>query len=260
MLVWLKRLNYFYFSLLPFQFSIKMGQTNRGKEPSDDKLFGPETVHVKLKYAVDDLSHLMGRGYAQKSALALIGNRYKLNVRQQKAVQGMASSAEQSENRKERSVKFEALENKEVVMDGFNVLILLESLLSGAYLFKGTDGFYRDLSSVHGSYKKVTQTARAIELTGEFYENAKLKSMHWYFDKPVSNSGKLKKLIEDTATGKGYDWQVSLTFQTDADIVNENKISVSSDAWILDNSTQNFNLLKHIIEKQSASNVIDLGY
>ncbi|AEA42152.1 DUF434 domain-containing protein [Fluviicola taffensis] len=235
-----------------------MGQTNRGKEPSDDKLFGSETVHLKLKDAVEDLGHLMGRGYAQKSALALIGNRYKLNVRQQKAVQGMAASAEQVAKRKARSLQYEALENEEVVIDGFNVLILLESFLSGAYLFKGADGFYRDLSSVHGSYKKVTQTSRAIELVGEFYESTKIKKLHWYFDKPVSNSGKLKKLIEEMAMEKGNDWQVSLTFQTDADIVNENKISVSSDAWILDNSTWNFNFLKYIVGKQSAPNIIDL--
>lgn len=237
-----------------------MGQTNRGKEPSDDKLFSTESVRIKLRDAMDDLSHLMGRGYAQKSALALVGNRYKLNVRQQKAVQGMAASAEQVLKRKERSLQFEALENQEVVVDGFNVLILLESLLSEAYLFKGADGFYRDLSSVHGSYKKVSQTARAIELIGDFYEKARIKSMHWYFDKPVSNSGKLKQLIGEIAAERGYNWQVSLTFQTDADIVNENKISVSSDAWILDNSTQNFNLVGYLIQKQAAPNVIDLGY
>ncbi|WP_343605526.1 DUF434 domain-containing protein [Fluviicola sp.] len=237
-----------------------MSQSSRGKEPSDDKLFGSDSVRQKLKDAVADLGHLMGRGYAQKSALALIGNRYKLNVRQQKAVQGMAASSEQILKRQERSLSFEVLENQEVVMDGFNVLILLESFLSGAYLFKGADGFYRDLSSVHGSYKKVSQTARAIELIGEFYEKAKIKKIHWYFDKPVSNSGKLKKIIEDIATEKGYDWQVKLTFQTDADIVNENKISVSSDAWILDHSDRNFNFLNDVINNQSASNIIDLDF
>ena len=84
--------------------------------------------------------------------------------------------------------------------------------------------------------------------------------MHWYFDKPVSNSGKLKQLIGEIAAEREYNWQVSLTFQTDADIVNENKISVSSDAWILDNSTQNFNLLEYLVQKQDAPNVIDLGY
>mgnify|MGYP000882043401 CR=1 FL=1 len=237
-----------------------MGQTNRGKEPSDDKLFGTAAMQQRIKDAVEDLSHLMGRGYAQKSALALTGNRYKLNVRQQKAVQGMAASAEQVKKRKESSLVLEALKEQEVVIDGFNVLILLESLLSGAYLFKGVDGFYRDLSSVHGSYKKVSQTARAMELVGDFYEKSGIKSMHWFFDKPVSNSGKLKQLIEALASERGYHWQVSLTFRTDEDLVKEGKIVISSDAWILDNSERNFNLLHEVIKWQEAQNVIDLNY
>lgn len=235
-----------------------MGQTNRGKEPSDDKLFSSKSIQIRLREAVEDLSYLMGRGYSQKSALALIGNRYKLNVRQQKAVQGMAASKDQLLNRKERTVSIETLKGKELVLDGFNVIILMESLLSGAYLFKGSDGFYRDLSSVHGSYKKVKQTMRAIELIGDFYADQQVKRMHWYFDKPVSNSGQLRKIIEEFAAQKGYDWKVSLTFQTDADIVNEEKIAISSDAWILDNCIQNFNYLQYVIEKQENSNVIDL--
>lgn len=236
-----------------------MTQTNRGKESSDEKLFGTEKMRVLLKEAVEDLSHLMSRGYAQRSALPLVGNRYKLNVRQQKALQGMAASVEQVRHRNECSLRASELEGQEIVLDGFNVLILLESLLSDAYVFKGADGFYRDLSSVHGSYRKVQQTTRAIELVGEFYTKQRIRSMHWYFDKPVSNSGKLKKIIEDFAAENNFGWQVSLTFQTDADIVSEQKTVISSDAWILDHSKRNFNLVKYIAEEYAAANIVDLN-
>lgn len=57
---------------------------NRGKNSGDDKLFGSAKVRERMLLAVEDLNYLMGRGYAQKSALLLIGNRYRLNVRQQK--------------------------------------------------------------------------------------------------------------------------------------------------------------------------------
>jgi len=220
---------------------------NRGKQSSDDKLFGTAKMHLKLKSAVEDLSHLLSRGYAQRSALALVGNRYMLNVRQQQSVLGMAASTASIANRGQKNLPVAALKDQSVVIDGFNVLIGLESLLSGGYIFKGMDGFYRDLSSVHGSYKRVQQTARAIELIAEFYVQAEIGQMHWYFDKPVSNSGKLKKLIEDLATEKGYDWQVDLTFATDKDIVAEQKTVITSDAWILDEAVSNFNLLDYVV-------------
>lgn len=228
---------------------------NRGKESSDDKLFGSEKMRLAIGNAVKDLSHLMSRGYAQKSCVSLVGNRYKLNVRQQKAVLGMSASEEQIAYRTTNSLAVSELRNAEVVIDGFNALILLESLLSDAYIFKGADGFFRDLSSVHGTYKKVQQTSRAIELIADFYIATGIRYLHWYFDKPVSNSGKLKKLLEDLATEKGYSWTVSLTFNPDKDIVETGKIAISSDAWILDNAAKNFNLIRYIIENGSSGNV-----
>ncbi len=54
---------------------------NRGKESDDDKLFGLKWLPV-FKEAVDDLCFLLTRGYAENSALALIGNHYRLKKRQ----------------------------------------------------------------------------------------------------------------------------------------------------------------------------------
>jgi hypothetical protein len=231
---------------------------NRGKDSGDDKLFGRGRIQLKLKAAVDDLSYLMGKGYAQRSATALVGNRYRLNLRQQKAVMGMSASDLQVESRQKNSLPVSAISGKELVVDGFNVLILLESFLSNAYIFKGRDGFFRDLSGVHGSYKKVQQTDGAIGIMAGFHLSANVLSMHWFFDKPVSNSGKLKQLVESIALEKGLRWKVSLTYTTDKDIVKENKTVLSSDAWILDNAPANFNLAGHLLKDSHSSNIIDL--
>ena len=73
---------------------------NRGKNSNDDQLFGSDKIQQKLKEAVIDMHYLLSRGYAEKSSLQLVGNRYRLNVRQQQAVQGMSASEEQIEQRK----------------------------------------------------------------------------------------------------------------------------------------------------------------
>lgn len=56
---------------------------NRGKEGSDDRLFGQEFMQRKIKEAVFDMSFLLERGYGEASSCELAGNRYKLNKRQQ---------------------------------------------------------------------------------------------------------------------------------------------------------------------------------
>lgn len=135
-----------------------MTTRNRGKDTGDDQLFGSEKMVLKLKNATKDMNYLLSRGFAEKASAELVGNRYKLRSRQIQMLKGASASDFQMEDRKNKLISLENLTNKSVYLDGFNVLILLESLLSGAYIFKGWDGCFRDLSSVHGSYKSVIQT------------------------------------------------------------------------------------------------------
>lgn len=221
---------------------------NRGKEGSDDRLFGMPIAQRKIREAVKDLSYLLGRGFAEKSSLSLVGNRYKLTSRQQKAVQGMSEGAAQLIKRRRKCLTAKEVKNRDLLLDGFNVLILLESVLSGGYVFKGLDGCYRDLSSVHGTYRKVQQTDRAIEIIATFYEINQLKSITWVFDKPVSNSGRLKTMISDLARERKYNWEVLLDNNPDKLLAASDKIVVTSDAWILNEAAQWFNLVGFLVE------------
>lgn len=221
---------------------------NRGKEASDDVLFGTLKIQLKLKEAVADMHYFLSRGYGEKATLALVGNRYRLNSRQQQAVRGMSASQNQIEDRKSKEIEIQNLAGKEIIIDGFNALILLESILSNAYVFKGLDGFIRDLSSVYGTYKKVKQTSQAIEIIADFFIKQQIKKVYWLFDKPVSNSGKLKQIIEEIASENNYNWTVELVNNPDKIIAERDLIAITSDAWILDNCAANFNLIKHILE------------
>lgn len=150
---------------------------NRGKEGRDDFLFQSKDQQRILKEAVKDMVHLLSRGYAEKSSLSLVGNRYRLNTRQQKAVRGMSASNTQLDHRRASHLESQQLENTRIVIDGFNLLIILESVLSGAYVFKGRDGCYRDLSSVHGSYKRVQKTETALVCIGEALQGLDVTSV-----------------------------------------------------------------------------------
>jgi hypothetical protein len=225
-----------------------MTTRNRGKEGSDDRLFGDLNMQSKMREAIKDQSYLLSRGFSEKSSLALVGNRYKLNNRQQRAVQGMSEANDKLIKRAERCLLPNQLSEKEVMLDGFNVLILLESALSGAYLFKGLDGCYRDLSSVHGTYKKVQQTPEAIQLVVDFLQENKVKKATWVFDKPVSNSGRLKTTLREFADAHHLNWEIILDNNPDKMIVESKQIAISSDAWILDHAAAWCNMVRHVVD------------
>lgn len=67
------------------------------------------------------------------------------------------------------------------------------------------------------------------------------------FDKPVSNSGKLKQIIEEIALKNCLDWKVELVNNPDKVMAESNQIAITSDAWILDHALSNFNLMKYVL-------------
>lgn len=230
-----------------------MNNRNRGKNTNDDALFGSEKQIDKLKSAVRDMPYLLSRNYAEKASADLVGNHYRLKTRQIQALRGASASEIQIQNRKSKELEISDLKNKTIYLDGFNVLILLESLLSGAYIFEGLDGCFRDLSGVFGTYKRVNQTQKVIELVAEFFQKSQAEKLIWIFDKPVSNSERIKQIILDYAIENNLNWNVELEFNPDKFLAENVEIIISSDAWILDHGKSWFNLIGYLIEEENLS-------
>jgi len=227
-----------------------MNNRNRGKNTGDDTLFGSEKQISKLKLAVEDMRYLLTREYPEKAASELVGNRYRLKTRQIQALRGASASDSQLHNRRLKHVETLALKGRTVYLDGFNVLILLESLLSEAYIFEGLDGCIRDLSGVHGTYKRVNQTLIAVELIAAFYQKNQIQKLVWIFDKPVSNSGRIKQIILEFAEQHQLNWEADLQFNPDKFLAESSEIIISSDAWILDHCKEWFNLIGYLIREE----------
>ncbi|MDR6371749.1 hypothetical protein J2795_003971 [Chryseobacterium bernardetii] len=228
-----------------------MNNRNRGKNTGDDTLFGSEKQLSKLKLAVEDMQYLLSRDYPEKAASDLVGNRYRLKTRQIQALRGASASIQQLHSRQLKHVGTSDLKEKTIYLDGFNVLILLESLLSDAYVFEGLDGCIRDLSGVHGTYKRVNQTLRAVELVASFYRKNQIHQIVWIFDKPVSNSGRIKQIVLDFAKDHQLNWDADLQFNPDKFLAESSAIVISSDAWILDHCKEWFNLIGYLITEES---------
>ena len=232
-------------------------RTHRGPHPADEKLFAPgETTNLRV--ALADFSLLRTKGYAEKSALKLVGDRFSLTERQRLAVMRCACSDQQLASRSERRFELVDLSGQAVAIDGYNVLITIEAAMSGGLIFKGRDGCFRDLASIHGTYRKVTETIPAVELIGRFLQEIGTGKALWLLDSPVSNSGRLKTLIGELAGKNDWNWEVELLLSPDAELKKTKLIVASSDSVVLDDCQSWVNLAAEIINKKLASaRVID---
>jgi len=233
-------------------------RTHRGRHPEDARLFGQAAVE-RLRSAVEDFSLLLTKGYGEKGALKRVGDKFSLTARQRLAVLRNACSDEQLDVRSRHRAGLGELREKAVAVDGYNVLITVEAAMSGGVIFRGRDGCYKDLASIHGTYRRVSETLPAVQLIGDFLVEIGVGEVVWLLDSPVSNSGRLKTFIAELAEENGWQWDIRLLANPDAELIKSERIVASSDGVVLDRCGKWVNLAAEIIERKLPSvSVIDL--
>lgn len=233
-------------------------QKHRGQHGNDPRLFHPRWLPI-LNQAVIDLAWLLSREYSEKSALTLVGDRYRLNIRQRKALLRATCSDQARDTRMQKRLQTTDLHGQDLLIDGYNLLITMESALAGGIVLHCRDSCYRDIASVHGTYRRVEETLPALAMIGVHLQGLDVHHVGWLLDKPVSNSGRLKGIMEEVAQQYGFDWSVELVNNPDRQLVErQDLVTVSSDGWVLDHCACWFNLHQPLLDKISDAQVIDL--
>ena len=223
---------------------------HRGQHPDDWRLFAPE-VHGALRTAAKEYAWLLTHGYAPDSTLKLVGDQHGLTARQRQAVRRSTCSDQARQARAAKALALREVRGRAIAIDGYNLLITVESALSGGFIFIGQDGCWRDLSGIHGTYRQVEETVAAIQTIAEFLDPLQISHIDWYLDRPVSNSGRLKALMENVLaankTGAETSWNVELLDSPDKTLASYPGPIATCDSAILDRCSQWVNLAAEII-------------
>lgn len=228
---------------------------HRGPHP-DDVIFLDERKIVDLKVACRHYVWLLNNGYSEKSSLKLVGDRFRLLERERLAI--TRCSCRDKELFLRKSKEKHDIQSESLHIDGYNVLTTVEAAIGGGIILEARDGCYRDMASLHGSYRKVEETLPAIEYIGKYLEQYKV-NIFWYLDSPISNSGRLKTLLLKISKERGWQWDVILTINPDKLLIEKESLLATADSNILNNCKNWFNLARKVIESNNIkSNIVDL--
>jgi hypothetical protein len=249
-------------------------RTHRGAHPEDARAFDAE-AQLRLIAAAGDFRWLLNHGYPHDSSLKLVGDRYDLLARQRTAVSRCCCSDAEAARRRSCQVAAQQLAGAALWLDGYNVLTTIEAALAGGVILAACDGTYRDMASMHGSYRKVAETLPALELLGRAIAEYRVAQCRWFLDRPVSNSGRLKGIIENMAAERGWPWAVELvadpdtvlaspaahaTFEPPSPSSRPPIVVATADSAILDRCPAWFNLASEVVSQCiPAAWVIQLG-
>jgi hypothetical protein len=131
------------------------------------------------------------------------------------------------------------------------VLTTVEAALSGAVLLQGADGTLRDMVSMHGNYRKVSETQPALGLIGQTLMERRPFQVRWLLDRPVSNSGRLRQIIEQVASERNWPWTVDLVPDPDPVLAESPAIVATADSAILDRCDLWLNLARRVVDSTS---------
>ena len=234
-------------------------RAHRGPHPEDVRLFAAEALPA-LRQAVADLAWLLGRGYAEKSALKLVGDRFALTERQRIAVMRCTCPDAALADRRARRLEPGSLAGECLRIDGYNVLTTIEAALAGGVIIAGRDGCFRDMASMHGTFRTVAETRPALELLVDALAGLGLRDCACSLEAPVSNSGRLAGLIREVLQARGLGWEVGIVASPDAILALTDDPVATADSVILDRCRRWFNLSRHIvIHSVPSAWVIDLA-
>lgn len=233
-------------------------RVHRGPHPEDAESFAPG-VWPRLQSAVNDYSWLLSRGYAEPSAIKVVGDRYALHQRQRMAVVRCACTDAALKTRTSKLIPPESAGSQPLWIDGLNVLTTVEVALGGGLVLAARDGAYRDIAGVHGTYRKVEETRPAIEAVGQTLAGMHLANCAWLLDSPVGNSGRLGQLLLEVAEKSRWNWQVRITRNPDAELIATHEIVATADSIILDGCGRWVNLARLVIDRLDDPAIIPMS-
>jgi hypothetical protein len=206
-----------------------------------------------LQKAAKDFRYLLNRGYPRKGSLELVGNRYELTFDERHLLHRGVFSDADSEAIRKNIISIKAIQNKDLAIDGHNVLITVEAGRSGRPLILADDGFVRDISGLSGSFQKTEMTEKAIRLIVTFLKKWMPRQTLFLFDAPISKSGILAQNVRALLKKEGLPGDALAMKVPEKILIGFPGVIATSDTAIIDRSKRVVDLAGGIIKKKTGS-------
>lgn len=209
-----------------------------------------------LRHAAVDVRYLLDRGYPRESAVRFVSDHYRLPQEQRFALIRVVVPTERARERRAKMLPLEALQGKAVFVDGYNVLIAVESLLRGMPVYKGDDGFLRDTQGIFRSYKASEITDFALsEILNMLTEAAPFK-VEILLDQQISMSGKLAGHIREMMGKHGIPGTARTVRDVDHQLKSAEGIIATGDGSVIDAASCVVDIPGQIALKRGISPVV----
>ena len=209
--------------------------------------------------AITDIRYLLDRGYPGKGAITFVCNHYRLDIKWRYVFTRVVFGRDTIKSRREKTVKCEDLEGAVVLVDGYNVLIGVESALKGEPVYLCDDGFLRDTRGVFRNYRCSGLTERAMDEILRVFSGFTPSRLEFLFDSQISKSGEMARWVGMKLKDVGLEGGARTSRHVDYDLKQSNGIIATADGSIIDEVAKAVNIQACVLEHLNISPVIIEG-
>lgn len=202
----------------------------------------------KVIVASRDYLYLKRRLYSTRSILEIVGNHYQLNTEERNVLYRGFVAKTDIKHRRYKVLGEKQVRGKVLKVDGYNQLITIESYRKGNFVFIASDGVVRDSASVHRSYKPSPFTEEILNKLLKNLNSLELERIEFYFDRPVSLSGELCKMINEIMSEYSLSGIAEAVISPDY-ILKRAELVATSDSVIIDEVKNIFDLAGWFIHR-----------
>jgi hypothetical protein len=210
----------------------------------------------ELRRAVKDLRYLLNRGYPRESAVNFVGNHYRLPLSQRHLLARCVFSDAEAKAHRSKAVDMAGVRGKSLGVDGYNVLITVEGILTGKPIIMCDDGYVRDLRAIFGKYRKSPATPKALKMMLATISEAGPREVCVMFDGQVSRSGELAAEVRKLLEGAGLEGDARAVRGVDFQL-HEFDVVASSDRAVIERARAIWDIPGEVL-KRGKARIIDL--
>jgi len=209
--------------------------------------------------AITDIRYLLDRGYPRKGAITFVCNHYRLDIKWRYVFTRVVFDKDTIKSRREKTVKCEDLKGEVVLVDGYNVLIGVESAFKGEPVYLCDDGFLRDIRGVFRNYRCSRLTTKALDEILRVLTVFTPFRVEFLFDSQISKSGEMAQWVDKKLKDVGLIGGARTSRHVDYDLKQSNGIIATADGSIIDEVAKAVNIQACVLEQLNLSPVIIEG-
>jgi hypothetical protein len=215
-----------------------------------------ELLKEKLLKPARDIRSILRWGYPKFSTIRFVADHFQLSLEERHVLTRVIMPPDRIVSRINKKVACTGIKDRSLLLDGYNVLLTVDSLLKKEPMWFCDDGYIRDTRYYFSKAKQAEDIEEALEDILKFLSEAGPKSVVFLLDAQISRSGELAGFIRHKLKEHGISGEAKTSKIADFELKAEggnsenNVILATSDGIIIDSVLEVLDIPACLMEKK----------